>query len=869
MPAETPDLTPVRRSRKTRRSVVIADRAADWTIRIGGIFVIITVLGIMAYLFQVVVPLFMGGETDDHHALTVPHADEIVMEVVDDYRTIAVSVDRAGRVQVIHLATGRTLPAPSYDLAGAAPTTFARTPAGRDVAFGFADGTIRFGTLGIRAETLAAGAMPSDATKLTNTDSEKGGAIYSVISSSQIRKLTVETGLEAPTPGAEGDSSAIIALDYRLGGTVERPTKSFASVNAAGVVRLGSGETTTNLLTGESSTEITVSTLPPLPSGTKVRSILVTEKADQVYVAGTDGTLFRYDTRNFDKPVLAEMRRLFEAGVELTTLGFLPGEESLVAGGSDGSVDVFFRLPRANANTTDGRMLVRAHRLEKHKAAVTAFDSSKRSRLLVTADATGAVWVRHATSEQTIAKLPLDRPGSPWSRLALAPRDNAVLATAPDGSAHFWNISVPHPETTFRSIFGNVWYEGYPKPDYTWQSSSGGDAFEPKLSLVPLIFGTIKATVYSLLFAIPMALLGAIYTSEFVHRRVRAVVKPTMELMASLPSVVLGFLAALVIAPVVENWIAAVILAFVLVPLLLLLAAHLWQLLPGAWALKWDGLPKFGLMFLAIALAIAGSYELSPSFERLFFAGDFHAWVNGQVGSSVPILALMLLPFSALGVRMAFERYLGERYRMLLRRNPSAVGGLIDFAGWVFTLAIAAALSAAIAMLLAGTALDPRGGIFSTYVQRNTLVVGFAMGFAVIPVIYTIAEDALNAVPEHLRAASLACGATQWQTAISVILPTAMSGVFAAVMIGMGRAVGETMIVVMAAGNTPLIDWNLFNGLRALSATIAVELPEAVRGGTLYRMLFLAALTLFVMTFLINTIAELVRQRFRRRAAQL
>ena len=150
-----------------------------------------------------------------------------------------------------------------------------------------------------------------------------------------------------------------------------------------------------------------------------------------------------------------------------------------------------------------------------------------------------------------------------------------------------------------------------------------------------------------------------------------------------------------------------------------------------------------------------------------------------------------------------------------------------------------------------------------------TLVVGFAMGFAVIPIIYTIAEDALNAVPEHLRAASLACGATPWQTATSIVLPTAMSGVFAAVMIGMGRAVGETMIVVMAAGNTPLIDWNLFNGLRALSATIAVELPEAVRGGSLYRMLFLAALTLFVMTFVINTLAELVRLRFRRRAAQL
>ena len=136
-----------------------------------------------------------------------------------------------------------------------------------------------------------------------------------------------------------------------------------------------------------------------------------------------------------------------------------------------------------------------------------------------------------------------------------------------------------------------------------------------------------------------------------------------------------------------------------------------------------------------------------------------------------------------------------------------------------------------------------------TYVQRNTLVVGFAMGFAVIPIMYTIAEDALTAVPEHLRAASLACGATPWQTAVKVIVPTALSGIFAAVMIGLGRAVGETMIVVMAAGNTPIIDWNIFNGLRALSANIAVELPEAVKDGTLYRMLFLAALTLFVMTF--------------------
>jgi phosphate transport system permease protein len=205
----------------------------------------------------------------------------------------------------------------------------------------------------------------------------------------------------------------------------------------------------------------------------------------------------------------------------------------------------------------------------------------------------------------------------------------------------------------------------------------------------------------------------------------------------------------------------------------------------------------------------------------------------------------------------------------LLRSENRLAAGMADFGRWVISLLIAGVVSYVLALLLTAMGWDVRGGVVGNYVQRNTLVVAFAMGFAVIPIIYTIAEDALNSVPEHLRAASLGCGATPWQTATSVILPAAMSGVFAAIMVGMGRAVGETMIVVMAAGNTPLIDWNVFEGLRALSANIAVELPEAVRDSTLYRMLFLAALTLFVMTFVVNTFAELVRQRFRKRTAAL
>ncbi|MEO1087643.1 MAG: ABC transporter permease subunit, partial [Acidobacteriota bacterium] len=154
-------------------------------------------------------------------------------------------------------------------------------------------------------------------------------------------------------------------------------------------------------------------------------------------------------------------------------------------------------------------------------------------------------------------------------------------------------------------------------------------------------------------------------------------------------------------------------------------------------------------------------------------------------------------------------------------------------------------------------------------VQRNAMIVGFVMGFAIIPIIYTISEDALSTVPEHLRSASLGAGATPWQTATRIIIPTAMSGLFSAMMVGLGRAVGETMIVLMAAGNTPVMEWNIFEGFRTLSANIAVELPEAVRGDTHYRTLFLAALVLFMMTFVVNTIAESIRQRFRKRAYQL
>lgn len=155
------------------------------------------------------------------------------------------------------------------------------------------------------------------------------------------------------------------------------------------------------------------------------------------------------------------------------------------------------------------------------------------------------------------------------------------------------------------------------------------------------------------------------------------------------------------------------------------------------------------------------------------------------------------------------------------------------------------------------------------YVQRNAMIVGLAMGFAVIPTIYALAEDALSEVPRSLGDGAQALGASHWQALWHVILPAASPGIISAIMIGAGRAIGETMIVLMATGNAAVMTWSPFEGLRSAAATIAIELPEATLGSTHYRLLFLCALLLFAFTFAVNTLAELVRQRLRRRYRRL
>jgi len=239
-----------------------------------------------------------------------------------------------------------------------------------------------------------------------------------------------------------------------------------------------------------------------------------------------------------------------------------------------------------------------------------------------------------------------------------------------------------------------------------WQPVSG----VPKYSFIPLLVGSLKATLIAVITAVPVAVLAALYTAEFAPRQVREFLKPIVELLAGIPSVVLGFFALIVLAGVLQ--------------------------------------------------AVTGA--------------------------------------------------------------PS---------------------------------------------RLNAFNAGLALGFSIIPVVYSVSEDALRAVPASYREASLALGASSWQTAFTVTLPAAWAGIFAAVMLGLGRAVGETMIVLMASGNAAINSWSAYDSIRTMSATIAAELAEVVHGSPHYSTLFFLGSLLFAITFVLNVAAGLMVERMRRRLA--
>lgn len=464
---------------------------------------------------------------------------------------------------------------------------------------------------------------------------------------------------------------------------------------------------------------------------------------------------------------------------QVTQLYLLSGAFSLLAVHSDGLVSQWFDV------LTDGQRQLTQIRHFKLASEVQFLLPDTNSKGFYSFYRNGTLQSHYTTSEKLVL---FERAYQRAPQLVAMSKNEGYLASYNQGQIRLAQVENRNPEISFSALWQKVWYESYPEPEFVWQSTAATDDFEAKFSLVPIAFGTLKAAMFAMLFAVPIAVLGAIYTAYFMTPAMRRVVKPTVELMEALPTVIIGFLAGLWFAPFVESHLPAVLALMLLLPISTMLVGFIWSSLPKAWL---RGIPNgwHALILIPVLIGIATLIlSYSGELENALFDGDLRV-------------------------------YLAQH----------GIG----------------------------------------YDQRNALVVGFAMGFAVIPTIFTIAEDAIFSVPKHLSDGSLALGATPWQTLIYVVLLTASPGIFSAIMMGLGRAVGETMIVLMATGNTPLLDWNIFEGMRTLSATIAVELPESEVQSAHFRILFLAALLLLTFTFAVNSLAEWVRQRLREKYRSL
>ncbi|MFO7610222.1 MAG: ABC transporter permease subunit [Candidatus Krumholzibacteriia bacterium] len=853
--------------RKPSRRVLLGDVVARRLIAAVGIGGIAAVALVGLFLLWVALPLLVptgiepvGEPLPAPGAVAAAPDAAILGQGMDEYASVVWTLFADGTIAQRSLADGSALPTLHLGPA-AAPTAFATAGGGGHVAFGFADGTVMTGRLRFVTDYLAPQDVPADLQDLAvgRTRPWRDGLIE-LTRERQFRLLRLQ--LELDERLAVGDGP-ILGLDLVHSGEAS----TFVAVDSARMLHDRTLSWKVNMLTGERrvrsrGSDFDLATLGADEDRQWLR-VLIDGTSRRVVLVARDGTallLVRGEDGSFS---LASRQDLVQApGAEIGALAWLGGRGTLMVGDTAGGLHAWFPV-RGGPN--EAPVLARVHSLQDGPAPVTALGTSLRTRIVAAGYGDGTVRLYHVTSGRLLGAG--WRKGGGVAAVTIAPREDLILAADADGAAA-WRVDAPHPETNWQTLLRPVWYEGYPGPAYVWQSSSGSDSFEPKLSLVPLIFGTLKATFYSLLFGLPIALLAAMHTAEFLHRSVRARVKPVIETMASLPSVVLGFLGALVLAPAIEDVVVQVLAVMVGAPFFVLLFAHGWQMLPRTGSARLEPWRPLGVL-AGLATGTAVMWSLGTPLEHLLFAGDVKAWLDGRAGSGVGGWFVLLLPAAAFVVAWANGLW-GEP--LLRRRGPRWTPlrlSFLDLGRFLVGAAAAVALAAFLGWMLDGVGWDPRGSVFGTYVQRNALVVGVVMGFAIIPIIFSIADDALTAVPDHLRAASLGAGATPWQTLVRVVVPPAVSGLFSAVMIGVGRAVGETMIVLMAAGNTPIMEFNIFNGFRTLSANLAVELPEAVQNSTHYRTLFLAALTLFAMTFVLNTVAEVVRLHFRKKASRL
>lgn len=731
---------------------IFKDRMVKHALAIGGISVIVAIVLIFFYLVYEVLPLFQAATAKQVAVYSAPGSGNTLLYAVDEQNEIGVRYTDSGDIVFFKTEDGTVINRVSLELdENLRITAFAQGGAQTGiVALGLSDGSVRI----VKHEFIVT--YPNDRRKITPRlevlFEEETLRVFD--ERVPVNKIAVKSSEEVTTIVGWSSGSLVSLVRFEQ-------EESFLS-----------DEITVNRSANQFKSIIE-----------DINYLLIDTDQRVVYVADIHGILVRYTVDNDGRVEFNQQIQIVKPEENLTSLAFLSGDISLLAGESSGVISQWFIVK----DDSNHRELTRIRGFHTQRSSISAIVPEFSRKGFLAADNSGKVGIYHTTAHRNLL-LPQVSPDA-LKTLSISPRADAFIGEDIAGNTYYWLIQNNHPEISWSALWSKVWYESYSKPEYVWQSSAANNDFEPKFSLTPLSFGTLKAAFYAMIVAMPIAIFGAIYTAYFMAPRLRQIVKPSIEVMEALPTVILGFLAGLWLAPALEMHLPGILVALILFPTGLMVFAYLWQYAPSFIRSRVsDGWQP---LLLLPVVGILGwlSFALSHPIEQLFFNGDFRGWLTNDLG----------IPFD----------------------------------------------------------------------QRNSIVVGLAMGFAVIPTIFSITEDAVFSVPKHLTVGSLALGATTWQTMVRVVILTASPGIFSAVMIGLGRAVGETMIVLMATGNTPVMDFSIFQGMRTLAANIAVEMPESEVASTHFRVLFLAALVLFVFTFFFNTLAEIVRHRLRRRYSSL
>lgn len=730
----------------------LTDHSAKYSISVGGVSIIFAVFLIMFFLLYVVLPMFIPATMEKRSEMGMPGGveDKTLHYAIDDYKQVAVRLTDSGRVLAFNTETQQVLFDNEIPLGGAQVTSFTLiNEAKNQFAYGLSDGRVLIGSIGFNIS------YPNNVRTVTPELIWPYGEEGKRLSLGSIERLAVRDSSSRMMIITQSDQSEALSV------------RTFS--------KRSSFLTETVELEVDSETQMHISF--------DTDYILLGGRMRDLVLVSNEGQAEYYNISNIHAPELLQKVRLISVDETITDVTFLTGNYSMMFATDKGRVVQWFPVRDKNNDFA----LHEIRQFQRDTKPIVAMGVEDARKGFAIGDESGQFNLFYSTSERHLrSKQVADEP---ITYIRMAPRANGALVETASGRLISYDIDNPHPEVSLSSLWSKVWYEGYSEPTYTWQSSSGTDDFEPKFSLTPLTFGTIKAALYSMLFAVPIAIFAAIYTAFFMDKQTRQWIKPSVELIEALPTVILGFLAGLWLAPYMEANLPGFFAIVIVVPLGIIAFGLFWSKLPEKWRIMVPVGRRAVLMIPVIILLGWLSLSLSTPIEQAFFQGDMRHWLTDSAG--------------------------------------------IDFD------------------------------------QRNAMVIGFAMGFALIPTIFSVAEDAIYSVPAYLVNGSYALGASGWQTLTGVVLPTASPGIFSAIMLGFGRGVGETMIVLMASGNTPIMDVNLFEGMRTLSANLAVEMGETEVDSSHYRVLFLAGLVLFIFTFFFNTLAEVVRQKMRRKYGSL